>query len=638
MTVALVLAAQPDAGLRGQLAALGVRRVDAAEQAGASLLTVAAAAQAADERVLICVGDDSVPAEVLARLLGVDGVNGADGADGRGGRHRRGGTAAFTGVRTAGASCGGALLVDTPDLDALAGAAESLAAQYAAPAPAPAELSALLGELTLRGVSVRVLHAGPDGDGAVAQLVAGPVARDVAAWAAGRQLAPGPLYGISFGLGLLAAVWFSEPATRAQIMAITVLLFSFVAGRAAAQLAATGRASPALDWLGAAAGMLTEFAIYAALAVSSGLAAATAGTSRTAALAGTANPVGLNGIFGDSLRNTLAVNWGGAGQVGVWRLAIAAMLLLAARRLAGICYESVARASGHPFPRPARRLLGQIITLPAGERIAVIAVTAVFFGPRLTFLVLLAWGAVAAAYAVAGQLASASKLAWPDGEPTQPNGEATPPDGEPTQPNGEATPPDGEPTRRDRTPARARGMLPAYRDDGPIAYRIGGVVRGQLPPLPPLLVGLLVTGDLAFLGLGNLPGVLILAPVAAMLLAALGARHPHDRRLDWLVPSLLLVGEGVFLTGLGFDRHVWLPVIFALLAAVITRHADLAYRARSGQGIPDDAFGLGWDGRMLVAGLAGWLGVVPYAYAVLGAWLWLLAGWDFLGAWLRPKT
>ena len=34
MTVALVLAAQPDAGLRGQLTALGVRRIDAAAQAG----------------------------------------------------------------------------------------------------------------------------------------------------------------------------------------------------------------------------------------------------------------------------------------------------------------------------------------------------------------------------------------------------------------------------------------------------------------------------------------------------------------------------------------------------------------------------------------------------------------------------
>jgi hypothetical protein len=182
---------------------------------------------------------------------------------------------------------------------------------------------------------------------------------------------------------------------------------------------------------------------------------------------------------------------------------------------------------------------------------------------------------------------------------------------------------------------RARGVLPAYRGDGPIAYRIGRVVRGQLPPLPPLLVGLLVTCDLAVLGIANLPGVLVLAPVAAMLLAALGARHPHDGRADWLVPSLLLAGEGVFLAALGFARHVWLPVTFALLAAVVMRHADLAYRARSGRGIPDDAFGLGWDGRMLVAGLAGALGFVPFVFAALTAWLWLLAGWDFLGAWLK---
>jgi hypothetical protein len=567
MTVALVLAAQPDAGLRGQLAALGVRRVDAAERAGPGLLTVAAAARAAGERVLICVGDDSVPEDILARLLGA------------------GGTAAFIGLRTPEANRGGALVVDPPDLDALASAAESLAAGRAA----PAELDGLLGELTRRGVGIRILDVGPDGDDAVARLIAGPVARDVACWAAGRQLAPAPLYGISLGLGLLAAVWFSEPAVRTQVLAIAVLLVSFTAARAAAQLVAIGGARPAVDWLGAASGLVTEFAVYAALAVSSGLAAAQASTAN-------ASPAGLNGIFGDSLRDSQVVYWGGADQVGVWRLAVAAMLLLGARRLAEVCYEGLVRASGSLSPRPTRHLVGQVIALPAGERLAVIAVTVVFFGPRLTFLVLLAWGAVAAVYVLAVQLAGAAKL------------------------------------------ARAGGVLAAYRGDGPLAYRIGGVVRGQLPPLPPLLVGLGVTCDLAVLGVANLHSPLVLAPVAAMLLAALGARHPHNGRLDWLVPSLLLAGEGIFLAPLGFARHVWLPVIFALLAAVVLRHADLAYRARSGRGIPDDTFGLGWDGRMLLAGLAGWLGFVPFAYAALAAWLWLLAGWDFLGAWLKPEN
>src|ERR1700722_15398075 len=72
MTVALGLAGGADAGLRGQLAALGVRRVDAADRTGPGLLTVAAAARAAGERVLICAGEGVVPEDRLARLLSED--------------------------------------------------------------------------------------------------------------------------------------------------------------------------------------------------------------------------------------------------------------------------------------------------------------------------------------------------------------------------------------------------------------------------------------------------------------------------------------------------------------------------------------------------------------------------------------
>ena len=103
---------------------------------------------------------------------------------------------------------------------------------------------------------------------------------------------------------------------------------------------------------------------------------------------------------------------------------------------------------------------------------------------------------------------------------------------------------------------------------------IGGLVQGRLPPLPPVLVGLFVTCVLTALGLGNLPGILVLTPVEAMLLAALGACHPHDGRLDWLVPALLQAGECVFLAALGFSRRVPAALVFALLAAVIMRHLD----------------------------------------------------------------
>jgi hypothetical protein len=582
MTVALVLVGnrdEADAGLCGQLAALGVRRVDAAERTGPGLLTVAAAARAAGERVLICAGADTVPEPVLARLLDA------------------GRTAAFTGVnagiiaparsapgRPPGSRAAGALVVDTPDLDALAQSAESLAATHAG----PAAVGALIGELTDRGVRVRILDAGPDSAGAVAQVLAEPAARDMATWAAWRKLTPAALYGISLGLGLVAAVWFAELAVHAKLLAVVALAGSFLFARAGSLLAATsreGRIRPAVAWLGAACGLLTELAVYAGLAVSSGVVGAAAGVA------------GLDGPFGNALRNTVVASWGGAGTAGVWRLAIAAMLVLAVRRMAELGYEYTARAPGILFPRSVLRTVEQTLTLPAGERFAVIILTSVFFGPRLTFLVLLGWGVLAAGYVLAGQMARSADL--------------------------------------DPVTGPAEGGLAAYRGDGIVSRWIGGLVQGRLPPLPPVLVGLLVTGVLAALGLGNLPGILVLTPVEAMMLAALGARHPHDGRLDWLVPALLMAGECVFLAALGLSYHVAAWLVFTLLAAVVMRHMDLAFRARVGRGIPADVFGLGWEGRMLLASVAVLAGLAPFAYAVLAGYLWVLFSWDFLSGWLR---
>jgi hypothetical protein len=550
MTVALILAGQADAGLRGQLAALGVRRVDATDRAGPTLLTVAAAAQAAGERVLICAGEGTVPEEILARLLSA------------------GGTAAVT--RTG----AGALVVDVRDLQALAKAAEAIAARGA-----PAAIGALVGALTWRGIRVRVLDAGPDGDGAVARLIVDPVASAVARWLARRELAPAALYGIALGLGLLSAVWFSEPTTRAKVIAAVALFASLAAGRAGWVLAAAGSASrprPAVDWLGAASGLLTEFAVYAALAAS----------------AGPGHQGGLDGVYGARLRNTLAASLGGPGPEGVWRLAVAAMVMLGIRQIAGLCLDAAAGAPRNPYPWSARRIPEQVVAFPAGERYAVIAMTAILAGPRLTFLALLAWGVVAAGYLLTRRVPCS-------------------------------------------LPATRPVSLAACRGDGAVSRWLGGLVRGNLPPLLPVFVGLLVTGVLAALGLGNLPGLFVLFPVVVMLLPALGARHGHDSRLDWLAPPLLQTTECVFLAALGFSRHVAPALVFALAAGVVMRHADLAYRARVGLGIPADVFGLGWDGRMLLAGLAAAVGLAPFAFAVLTGYLWLLFCWDYLSGWLN---
>jgi Family of unknown function (DUF5941) len=567
MTVALILADQADAGLRGQLTALGVRRVDATGRAGPAVASVAAAAQVAGERVLICAGGGTVPEEILARLL------------------RVGGTAAFT---SAGA---GALVVDPHDLEALAGAA-------AAPA-APAAVGALIAELGRRGVRVRVLDVGPDGDGVVARLVVEPVAAATAAWLARRQLTPAALYGIALGLGLLSAVWFADPSTRARVVGAVVLLGSLAAGRAGSLLAACEpsrerRRNPAVDWLGAASGLLSEFAVYAALAVASHPTSPTSPATPAGPAGPAAGLTGLDGVYGAHLKNTLVATLGGPGTAGVWRLAVAAMVMLGLRRIAWLCYEAAARSPANPYPGSVRRIAEQVISLPAGERYALIGATVILAGPRLTFLVLLAWGVVAVGYL----------LTRPVPDPAE----------------GAAAP---------------DGRLAAYRGDGALAHRLGGIVRGNLPPLFPVFVTLFVACVLAALGLATLPGALILLLVIVMLFPSLGARHRHDGRLDWLAPPLIQTGECVFLAALGFSRHVAAPLVFALVAGVLLRHADLAYRARVGLGIPTDRFGLGWDGRMLLAGLAAAVGLAPFAYAVLAGYLWLLFCWDYLTGWLE---
>src|ERR1700761_581610 len=86
MTVALVLTAEPAAGLCGQLTSLGIRRVDATAEAGSGggLRAIAAAARHTGEPMLICGGDLAVPRQALARLLDTPGTAGY--AEGRGGR------------------------------------------------------------------------------------------------------------------------------------------------------------------------------------------------------------------------------------------------------------------------------------------------------------------------------------------------------------------------------------------------------------------------------------------------------------------------------------------------------------------------------------------------------------------------
>jgi len=621
MTVALVLAAEPAAGLRGQLTSLGVQRVDATDNVGSNsiLLSIAAAARATSEPMLICGGDLSVPRQALARLLDAEGTAGY--AEARG-------------------DCR-AILVGPSDLRALAEAAE-----YLSYGPqTPDHVSALMGELVRRGVTVWFVEARPDGDadrdedGLVAELFADPIARDVARWASERALAPAALMGISLGLGLVSAIWFTEPTAPAKAFGAVTLLAAFVTSRAGRALAAapgpvleaigalsglggrpasrTSVIQPAADWLSAAGWAITECAVYAGLAASAGLGSA---------------GLGSVGLGGPGLRVGFTVSGIGSGSGGVWHLAVAALAVLAVRQMAGLCYERAAEEFGgrtRLAHSARRRRIERALLLPAGERVVLLIVTGGIWGPRVTFLALIGWGVLATGYLLTARIIglrdaavygsrvpsggvlpadegsiSLEAAAGPFGALSAFAGGSRAADGNGGGSHGEegsgaggdalsalglratGTAPSPAPwqSSRSRTAASPESapsyQIAAYRDDGPLSLWLGRLVEGRIPPLPPALVGVFVTVALTLLGLRNLSGVLVLTPVEAMLLAGLGSCHPHDGRLDWLVPPLLQVGEYLFLAALAFTRLVSPALVYALIAAVMLRHLDVAYRAR----------------------------------------------------------
>ena len=295
------------------------------------------------------------------------------------------------------------------------------------------------------------------------------------------------------------------------------------------------------------------------------------------AAAASLHPAGQPGLAGSSLGGTFVESLGGAGAHGVWRLAIVAAILTVLTPMTDLCVHGASR----PAARPG--LFGP----PCDVRLPLACLTVLVLGTRAAFLVVIVLGVAAlGAVIIAG-------------------------------------------TRQPRD----RGELRGYRGDGRIAIWIGKWVAGRVPPLPPLLVGLLVTGVLTALGLRNLPAILLLTPVEAMLLAAFASWHPHDGRGDWVVPPLLQAAEYVFIAEIGFVGHVWPPLTFAVVAASGLRHLDLAYRVRGGLAAGIDRRGFGWEGRMIVVGIAAAVGFAPVAYGALALYLWWRLARDWVVGW-----
>jgi hypothetical protein len=302
------------------------------------------------------------------------------------------------------------------------------------------------------------------------------------------------------------------------------------------------------------------------------------------AAAGSLHPAaaGLSGPAAGALHGTFLAGFGGAGPTGLWRLAVTAAIIAVLLPMTDVCLSDGLGT--------ARRR--QVIGASGDARLALAGLVLLLAGERAALTALLVLGIAALGATIIDGIKAGAR----------------------------------------------RGDVRAYRGDGRISRWIGGWVDGRIPPLPPLAVGLLVTGVLAALGLRNLSGILVLTPVEAMLLAAFGSWHSHDGRGDWAVPPLIQVAEYVFIAELGFASRLWPEVTFALIAAAGMRHLDLAYRVRGGLASGVDRRGLGWDGRMLIAGIAGAAGVQLALYPLLAICLWWLLIRDWTTGWTAHKA
>jgi Family of unknown function (DUF5941) len=180
--------------------------------------------------------------------------------------------------------------------------------------------------------------------------------------------------------------------------------------------------------------------------------------------------------------------------------------------------------------------------------------------------------------------------------------------------------------------AAAPDPIAVYRDDGPLARVLGGLL-GRAMPLP--------GAGLILLGLVPLLAAVVIGdtsrPVAAAVLAwvlltggvSSGAR-PRPR-VHWAEPPLLRAMEYIALIWIaaleGPDAY---PAAFALLAALTFRHYDLVYRLRHRGVVPATWVSVlsgGWDGRLIVAFLLLAAAALPAGYYVAAA----LLGAAFVG-------
>jgi phosphatidylglycerophosphate synthase len=235
-------------------------------------------------------------------------------------------------------------------------------------------------------------------DGFFTTFFVSPYSKYIARWAARRGFNPNQVTTFSMLVGVAAAAAFAF-GTRAGLIAGAVLLqAAFTFDCVDGQLARYTRTFSKFGaWLDSLFDRGKEYVVFAGLAIGSSRAGDPVWLLASAALTFQTVRHYLDFSFGASEHHELET----APQRPLDDPADG----VAARPAAsGSRAKTTLSAWERTNRLPGVIWIKRMLPFPIGERFAVISITAALFTPRTTFVVVLAWGAVAAAYTLAGRL------------------------------------------------------------------------------------------------------------------------------------------------------------------------------------------------------------------------------------------
>ena len=253
--------------------------------------------------------------------------------------------------------------------------------------PLSARKSAYADVASVDDDAIRLNRAVKNDDGLFTTLFVSTYSRYIARWCAGRGLSPNTVTVLSLLVAVVGAITAATGTRAGYIAAAVALYLSFVLDCTDGQLARYAlKFSRIGSWLDATFDRAKEYAVYAGLA------------------------------FG-SARN---------GK-DVWLLAASAMALQTVRHHIDFAFHEAqlgdaTGAKSDAIARPPAKTPGaaslnywarKVVILPIGERWALIALLTAFTEPKITFTVLLVWGALATAYTTAGRVQRALRWTTP---------------------------------------------------------------------------------------------------------------------------------------------------------------------------------------------------------------------------------